>query len=59
MAKQAAKSETRIALFQRKEVPPTLHNNEWWFVVADVVASPGASSDPRRLSLNQSPGHGN
>lgn len=29
---------TRIALFQRKEVRRTIHNNEWWFVVADVVA---------------------
>ena len=29
--------ETRIALFQRKEVRRTIHNNEWWFVVNDVV----------------------
>jgi hypothetical protein len=28
---------TRIAVFQRKEVRRTLHNNEWWFVIADVV----------------------
>jgi DNA-damage-inducible protein D len=31
--------ETRIALFQRKEVRRTIHNNEWWFVVVDVVAA--------------------
>lgn len=30
--------ETRIALFQRKEVRRAIHNNEWWFVIADVVA---------------------
>jgi hypothetical protein len=30
--------ETRIALFQRKEVRRTIHNNEWWFVITDVVA---------------------
>jgi hypothetical protein len=30
--------ETRIALFQRKEVRRTIHNNEWWFVLTDVVA---------------------
>lgn len=30
--------ETRIALFQRKEVRRTIHNNEWWFAIADVVA---------------------
>jgi len=29
--------ETRIALFQRKEVRRTIHNNEWWFVITDVV----------------------
>ncbi len=29
--------ETRIALFQRKEVRSTIHNNEWWFVITDVV----------------------
>lgn len=30
--------ETHIALFQRREVRRTIHNNEWWFVIADVVA---------------------
>ncbi|MDP2990604.1 MAG: Bro-N domain-containing protein [Kiritimatiellota bacterium] len=30
---------TRIALFQRKEVRRTIHNNEWWFVITDVVAA--------------------
>ena len=39
MAKQSDKSETRIAILQRKEVRRTLHNNEWWFVIADVVAA--------------------
>jgi hypothetical protein len=29
--------ETRIALFQRKEVRRTIQNNEWWFVITDVV----------------------
>jgi prophage antirepressor-like protein len=28
----------RIAVFQRKEVRPTVHKNEWWFVITDVVA---------------------
>jgi len=31
--------ETRIALFQRKEVRRTIHNNEWWFVITDVVTA--------------------
>jgi DNA-damage-inducible protein D len=30
--------ETRIALFQKKEVRKTIHQNEWWFVITDVVA---------------------
>jgi len=30
--------ETRIALFQKKEIRKTLHQNEWWFVLTDVVA---------------------
>jgi DNA-damage-inducible protein D len=30
--------EKRIALFQRKEVRRVIHNNEWWFVITDVVA---------------------
>jgi len=31
--------ETRIALFQRKEIRRTIHGNEWWFVITDVVAA--------------------
>jgi len=39
--------ETHIALFQHKEVRRTIHNNEWWFVVADVVAALTDSVDPQ------------
>jgi len=28
---------TKIAIFQKKEVRKTIHNNEWWFSVADVI----------------------
>jgi len=28
---------TKIAIFQKKEIRKTLHNNEWWFVIEDVV----------------------
>lgn len=31
--------ETKIALFQKKEIRKTLHDNEWWFVITDVVAA--------------------
>ncbi len=51
--------ETRIALFQRKQVRRTIHNNEWWFVLTDVVAvltdsanPPGYLRDMRRRDLS-------
>jgi hypothetical protein len=40
-------SETRIALFQRKEVRRVIHDHEWWFVIADVVAALTDSADPQ------------
>ena len=39
--------EKRIALFQRKEVRRLIHNNEWWFVVTDVVAALTDSTNPQ------------
>lgn len=33
----AKKITTKIAIFQRKELRKTIHNNEWWFSVADVI----------------------
>ncbi len=40
--------ETRIALFQRREVRRVIHNNEWWFVVEDVVLALIVSRDPKQ-----------
>lgn len=37
---------TKIALFKRKEIRKTIHNNEWWFSVVDVVAALTDSVDP-------------
>ena len=37
--------ETRIALFQWQEIRRTIHNNEWWFVITDVVAALTDSAD--------------
>jgi hypothetical protein len=31
--------ETNIAVFKGKEIRKTLHNNEWWFSVGDVVVA--------------------
>lgn len=33
----AEMSLTKIAVFKGKQVRKTIHNNEWWFVVEDVV----------------------
>ena len=38
--------ETRVALFQRREIRRTMHNNEWWFVITDIIAALTDSTDP-------------
>jgi DNA-damage-inducible protein D len=38
--------ERRIALFQRKEIRRVIHNNEWWFVISDIVAALTDSTNP-------------
>lgn len=29
--------ETKIAIFQKKEIRKTIFQKEWWFVVEDIV----------------------
>ncbi|MFA6106296.1 MAG: Bro-N domain-containing protein [Patescibacteria group bacterium] len=38
---------TKIALFKGKEIRKTIHNNEWWFSVVDVVGVLTDSVNPR------------
>ena len=38
---------TKIALFHGREVRKTLYENEWWFVIEDVVAVLTDSVDPK------------
>ena len=38
--------ESNIAVFRGKEIRRTLHKDEWWFVIADVVAVLTDSVDP-------------
>jgi hypothetical protein len=38
--------EKRVALFQGNQVRRVIHNNEWWFVVVDVVAVLTDSANP-------------
>jgi prophage antirepressor-like protein len=40
--------ETRIALFQRREIRRTIHNNEWWFVIEGVVTVLTGSRDAKQ-----------
>ena len=48
MSEPTSNPETRIALFQHKEIRRTIHNNEWWFVVEDVVLALIESRDPKQ-----------
>ncbi len=40
--------DKRIALFQRQEIRRAIHNNEWWFVVEDVVLALIESHDAKQ-----------
>ena len=37
---------TKIAIFRKKEIRKTIHKNEWWFVVVDVIAALTDSVQP-------------
>jgi DNA-damage-inducible protein D len=47
MSEIESNPEKRIALFQRKEIRRAIHNNEWWFVILDVVAALTDSANPK------------
>jgi len=38
--------EARVALFQKREIRRTMHNNEWWFVITDIIAVLTDAADP-------------
>ena len=40
-------SNTKIAIFKGKKVRKTIHNNEWWFSVVDVILALTDSAKPR------------
>lgn len=40
--------ETQIAIFNGKEVRKVVHNNEWFFVIQDIVALLTDSRDPKQ-----------
>lgn len=37
---------SKIAIFQKKEIRKIIHENEWWFVINDVIAALTDSNDP-------------
>lgn len=39
---------TKIAIFRKREIRKTIHNNEWFFVVEDVVLALTDSHDPKQ-----------
>src|SRR3990172_8532009 len=39
-------TETHLAVFKGKKIRRTLHNNEWWFVINDVIETLTDSNDP-------------
>ncbi len=43
-----AGQSTQIALFKGKEIRKTIHNNEWWFSISDVVEALTDSRDARQ-----------
>jgi prophage antirepressor-like protein len=40
--------ESHIAVFRGKGIRKTIHNNEWWFVVEDIVVALIDSRDPKQ-----------
>lgn len=46
MSKADSSPDLRVALFQSREIRRTLHNDEWWFVITDIVATLTDAADP-------------
>ena len=40
--------ETKLIVFKNKQIRRVLHNNEWWFVVEDIVLALIESKDPKQ-----------
>ena len=43
---------TKIAIFKKKQIRKTLHQNEWWFVIVDVIEALTDSVDSRQYLKN-------
>jgi len=40
--------ENKLAIFESKEIRKVWHNDEWWFVVEDVVGALTESKNPKQ-----------
>ncbi len=38
--------KAHVAVFQKREIRRTMHNNEWWFVITDIIAALTDSANP-------------
>ena len=45
MSQEVAQT-TKIAIFRNRKIRKTIHKNEWWFVIVDVVAALADSVQP-------------
>jgi len=43
---------TKIVLFKDKKIRRTLHNNEWWFVIVDIIEALTDSVNPKQYLKN-------
>jgi len=46
MNEPGSNPETRVALFQKREIRRTMHKDEWWFVITDIIAVLTDAADP-------------
>lgn len=42
------KTTTQIALFRGKQIRKTIHNNEWWFSIIDIIEALTGTERPRK-----------
>ncbi len=44
--------DTKIAIFKGKNIRKTVHNNEWWFVIVDIIEALTDSVNPKQYLKN-------
>ena len=47
-----AKTDTKLALFEGRQLRKVLHEGHWWFVIVDVIATLTGSADPSSYLRN-------